>query len=265
MGTLLNTLEDTYILGQCFSFAVDMIDVESLRIMAAIASFCILAKVFDWLRLFEQTAFYVMLVTETQRDIRAFIILLFTSLMLFGVPLEMLNLNRSEQAKIIVPSFDSWFVNLFLNQYLLALGEFNHHNFANQPQAVLCYFLFLSATFFVQITMLNMLIAIMGDTFERVIENREVNATRIKLNFMNDMAGTVGKRDSIQEDKVFFFVVKPEENEMLEADEWEGTINKVTTTIQRNIEIMGQEMNKKMEKLHITQEDFIRAQQVSDR
>ena len=96
MGTLLNTLEDTYILGQCFSFAVDMIDVESLRIMAAIASFCILAKVFDWLRLFEQTAFYVMLVTETQRDIRAFIILLFTSLMLFGVPLEMLNLNRSD-------------------------------------------------------------------------------------------------------------------------------------------------------------------------
>ena len=28
------------------------------------------------------------------------------------------------------------------------------------------------ATFFTQITMLNMLIAIMGDTFDRVMENR---------------------------------------------------------------------------------------------
>jgi len=40
--------------------------------------------------------------------------------------------------------------------------------------------------------MLNMLIAIMGDSFERVTENREVNSTKIKLNFMKDMAGTVG-------------------------------------------------------------------------
>lgn len=48
--------------------------------------------------------------------------------------------------------------------------------------------------------MLNMLIAIMGDSFERVIENRDVNATRIKLNFMNDMAGTVGQRSSKEEE-----------------------------------------------------------------
>lgn len=32
---------------------------EHLRVVAAFASFCILTKTFDWLRLFEETAFYV--------------------------------------------------------------------------------------------------------------------------------------------------------------------------------------------------------------
>ena len=101
---------------------------------------------------------------------------------------------------------------------MLALGEFNYANFANQPQAVLCYVLFLSATFFSQITMLNMLIAIMGDSFERVIENRDVNATKIKLNFMSDAAGSIGKRSRNQEEQVFMFIAKPEESDILAED-----------------------------------------------
>ena len=32
---------------------------EPLRVVAAFASFAILTKIFDWLRLFEETAFYV--------------------------------------------------------------------------------------------------------------------------------------------------------------------------------------------------------------
>ena len=117
---------------------------------------------------------------------------------------------------------------MLLNQYLLALGEFNHGNFANEPQAILCYTFFIGATFFTQITMLNMLIAIMGDSFERVMENRDVNATKMKLGFMDDMAGTVGQTSSNEETEVFMFIVKPDEDDNEEADEWEGQINKMT-------------------------------------
>ncbi len=35
--------------------------------------------------------------------------------------------------------------------------------------------------------MLNMLIAIMGDTFERVIENKDVNAIKTKLELIGDL------------------------------------------------------------------------------
>jgi len=39
-----------------------VIAVENLRAMAAIASCTLMIKVFDWLRLFENTAFYILLV-----------------------------------------------------------------------------------------------------------------------------------------------------------------------------------------------------------
>ena len=38
-----------------------LIPYEQLRIMAAIASFLLVLKFYDWLRLFEQTSFYVSL------------------------------------------------------------------------------------------------------------------------------------------------------------------------------------------------------------
>ena len=36
--------------------------------------------------------------------------------------------------------------------------------------------------------MLNMLIAIMGDSFERVFENREIHAVRMKLSILGDLS-----------------------------------------------------------------------------
>ena len=56
---------------------------------------------------------------------------------------------------------------------MLSLGEFTIDNFDGEPQVYLCYIFFLCATFFTQITFLNMLIALMGDTYGKVMEAQE--------------------------------------------------------------------------------------------
>ena len=58
------------------------------------------------------------------------------------------------------------------NQYMLSVGEFAMDGFDSHPEKILCYAFFLLSTFITQITFLNMLVAIMGDTFGRVIENK---------------------------------------------------------------------------------------------
>ena len=64
--------------------------------MAAVASCFILIKIFDWLRLFEGTSFYIILIEYTLTDISQFLLIYFVSLITFGMPLHMINLNREQ-------------------------------------------------------------------------------------------------------------------------------------------------------------------------
>ena len=149
--------------------------------MAAFATFSMFVKVLDWMRLFDQTSFYIHLIQQTATEIAGFLGLLFISLLMFGIPMIMLNSSRSEELALVDKKFSFWIPNMLINQYLLILGEFNLDNFESGSQAGLCYLFFAFATLFSQVTMLNMLIAIMGDTFERTIEKRDLNSTKTKL------------------------------------------------------------------------------------
>ena len=56
--------------------------------------------------------------------------------------------------------------------YLLAMGEYDTEGFDNQGQSnkVILWVVFLTATFFIQLTFMNMLIGIMSNTFGEVFE-----------------------------------------------------------------------------------------------
>ena len=104
-----------------------------MRIFAAFASCLILLKLFDWLRLFERTAFYVLLIRDTLDDIRYFMVLILDMLMIFGIPLVMLDANSNEDKQLIDSAFNFWLLDLVFNQYLLSLGEFGLDNYEEHP------------------------------------------------------------------------------------------------------------------------------------
>ena len=98
-------------------------------------------------------------------DVTAFMLIVLCALLMFGLPLAMLNLNRVSEEAIVHRRIGWWWLDLLLMQYELLLGEFETENFAHKPEATLVFFFFILATFFSNIVMLNMLIAIMGDSF----------------------------------------------------------------------------------------------------
>ena len=63
---------------------------------AAGATWCICLKFFDWLRLFDRTSFYINLIGMTLSEIKFFLILLIASMLMFGLPLMLLELNSNE-------------------------------------------------------------------------------------------------------------------------------------------------------------------------
>lgn len=94
-----------------------LISLPTLVILSAMATFSLLVKVMDWMRLFKSTSFYILLIKATLNDVDAFLVLLTMSLLMFGIPLTFLNMNRTDENAVIDSQFDFWLTNLFLNQY----------------------------------------------------------------------------------------------------------------------------------------------------
>lgn len=123
--------------------------------------------------------------------------------MLFGTAFYLMNMNRNKDESVITKITEFWVIDAFENQYELGLGEFKNDQFNKSDYALLFYVLFFFATFFIQIVFLNMLIAIMGDTFDRVTEERFYNSRLTKLQIMADYVDFIdsGDEDDISDEE----------------------------------------------------------------
>ena len=75
-----------------------------------------------------------------------------------------------EYARIIPQSIDNNLFDSILNQYLLGLGEFTYDDYPDNAAKYLIWIYFVLATIFTNINFLNLLIAIISDTYARITE-----------------------------------------------------------------------------------------------
>ena len=108
----------------------------------------------------------------------------------------MINMGRTpaDDSTLVSPFFNNWVLDALMNQYMLSLGDFGSlmaNSASESIETELIMVLFFMATFFVQITMLNMLIAIMSDSFDYSMENRERLDVMTKLEILNSQSATM--------------------------------------------------------------------------
>lgn len=172
--------------------------------------------IIDWLRLFDNTSFYVTLILRTFADIKYFLFILLLLLVYIGNAMYMLHLNADpaiEDSDIIIPVFGNSLIDSTLNQFNLMIGEYNTDGFTKHVSPELCYALFIITVVISQITFLNMLIAIMSDTFEKVIEQRPTFSLKNKLMILADMECVINANEEDDDTKVFLYVIMPQKNE----------------------------------------------------
>ena len=166
-------------------------------------------KVIDWLRLFSPTALYINLMTATILEIRYFMIIMFIWYMAFGTVFYYINIIRGEEPLVdeynhehevsIVPKiYNFWVLDAFVNQYELSLGDWKTEEMANGEDIEtgpsyykLLFTLFLFASFLLHIVFLNMLIAIMGDTFDRVQEKKQLRKRETELSKISEYVDVI--------------------------------------------------------------------------
>ena len=211
---------------------------QKQRYIAAASACFIWFKLLDWLRLFDDTAFYISLMWNTVWDIKYFMIIMTIWYMLFGTAFYLLNLSRNNDTSFVPNIFGFWVFDAFESMYELGLGEFQLDGYqAIDTQIAMLYTLFFLATFFIQIVFLNMLIAIMGDTFGRETENQDLNARITKLDIMTDYVDLI--KDVKEDEKEIlnpwrkmksFFKNKRETRQALKEEKEKAKQQKGTTS-----------------------------------
>lgn len=83
--------------------------------------------------------------------------------------------------------FDNHIIDSIVSVYMLgALGDFDTSRYKVGHAKYFVMFMFILATFIVSVVFLNMLIAIMGETFGQVLEGAEENGLREQVVLIND-------------------------------------------------------------------------------
>jgi len=182
-------------------FLLTLLRVFQFRKMTIVrvASVCTLIN-FYWiyynLQLFEITAVYVLMINKTISDIMYFFLMFFIVICAFGNAIMIIDrynrnyaeLNNTDYETIVSDAFGNQITDSLINQYLVGLGDFSYSDYAQNPSKPYLWTYFTLATFLTQIVFFNMLITVMGTTYEEVIENKErstlISKTKILAQFV---------------------------------------------------------------------------------
>ena len=131
-------------------------------------------RFFYFLRIFDSTAPLVRAIVEITFDIRNFLVILFIGVLGCGISFYVLSSNNDPE---LSPEDGGPFIESVFGaitySYMIALGDFDAGTFGSNSVPLVWLVFFISSTFTL-IILLNMLIAIMSESFARVT-SQEIN------------------------------------------------------------------------------------------
>jgi len=140
---------------------------DKILIVGSLSSFLIWIKLFYYLRIFRPTSSFIRMIVEMIKDIRVFLLIFFIGIFAFANFYFIMDKGNKEK----VIGFDNAsYMDAVIYTYMQSLGELGYDNFEGSSHASLYWGIFFISTVLLTITLLNLLIAIMGDTYDRVQE-----------------------------------------------------------------------------------------------
>ena len=172
----------------------DLLEIEKQRNLASIISLPLFIKLLDWMQLFSEYAFYISLIIETIYDIKQFMIIMIILYLMFGIAFFMIDQNHEPDEKYLSGNYKFWVFDAFYHTYSQSLGEFSIDAYSESTYDRYLLTFFMLATFMIMIIFMNMLIAIMGDTFAFAMENRMQSSRLTQIKKVADSVHLINKQ-----------------------------------------------------------------------
>lgn len=168
-----------------------------------------------YFRIFERTRYLIRMILEIIRDMVPFLWILITATFAFAMVFYI----SSEYSVSLADSF--------YHTYRLNYSDFDTDDYSSKQ-----WFVFLTATFFNPLVLLNLLIAIMGDTYDRVQSGQEVaDAKEISEMIIEAEAILFWKRSTVQ--KKYLQMCSVLDGTAGNASEWSGKVKALKNEIRK--------------------------------
>ena len=134
-------------------------------------------KIFYFLRIFFTTGYLIRMIIEIIKDMKYFLSVLMLATIAFANSFYIFGRNSDDMdsEENSLPRSDIW--EAFIYSYKMGLGDFATDGFETADEEIL-WIIFLINTLIILIILLNLVIAIMGETFERVQETQQTAMLR---------------------------------------------------------------------------------------
>lgn len=180
------------------------------------------------------------MIIEIVKDMKYFAFVLFLAVLAFANAFFVLSEN-SDPVEGRFSGKNFFFALIF--SYRMGLGDFDTSGFGTKDE-ILLWILWLVNTLTILILLLNLVIAIMGDTFDRVQESAE-NSSIQEVAQMMMMNKIVLNKRKFNRNSKYIIVIAPEKADSGTGGSWEGRLNQ----LKKFLELSSNEHIKHLEKL----------------
>ena len=151
-------------------FNTIFIQIEDLRVWGGFACFLLWIKMFQWMRLFKQTAHFITLIAQIFVDVGTFNFMMLVVMAAFGNFYYVLNNNTPNTSgnHYVGKYTHIRYLDALIQMYIFALGELDLDAEKSGPNHIVGFILFCLSTFVLFVIFMNLLIAIIQDTYNDV-------------------------------------------------------------------------------------------------
>jgi len=212
--------------------ALDMAnyDIKNIRPLAAVAVLFMWIKFFYFLRIFDTTQGLIRMIQEICYDMGAFTAILFVAVFAFSNSFLILARNGVNEENEDPFTGGNLFKS-FVWTYRTGLGDFDTDNFET-PNEELVWIIFMLCSLLILIILLNMLIAIMGDTFDKVTERTEQSKFKEISQMISENEFVLNRKEAFKNNK-YIVLVQLEKAESAVSASWEGKLGTIKTFIEQ--------------------------------
>ena len=210
------------------------------QLLLIVWALAVSTKCFDIFLLFKNFRGLYVLIKESVRDAVSFLVILFYICLVFGLISQLMQIGV----------YDLSLIEHLGSVFLAALGDFTSPNTEDTPETskrMNKWIVFLLLQMVTNIVALNTLIAIIGDSYDRVQNDKESYDALQKVELLDELNDLYMVFKKTERNLVYFNIVSYATRGDQEGGDWKGRVKIISQTLETGLDQIRGDIGKKFE------------------